>query len=87
MKPASAINRGAGFVTLRVTTDRPAEIREALAARDVQRVFKGDQNQAWDAVLANHCLARAVGERGDHRGGRPRAGIHPHEDAGHEGRR
>src|SRR5205085_8140370 len=64
MKPASAINRGAGFVTLRVTTDRPSEIREALAARDVQHVFKGDQNQAWDAVLANHCLARAVGESG-----------------------
>lgn len=64
MKPASAINRGANFVTLRATTDRPAEIQEALAARNVRHVFKGDQNQAWDAVLANHCLARAVGGSG-----------------------
>lgn len=64
MKPAAVINRGSNFVTLRATTDRPAEIREALAARDVQEVFKGDQNQAWDAVLANHCLARAVGDSG-----------------------
>jgi len=62
MKPASVINQGDNFVTLRATTDRPAEIREALAVRDVQHVFKGDQNQAWDAVLANHCLARAVGD-------------------------
>lgn len=62
MKPAAVINRGDNFVTLRATTDRPAEIREALAARDVQHVYKGDQNQAWDAVIANHCLARAVGE-------------------------
>lgn len=65
MKPASIINRGDTFVTLRVSTDRPAEIREALAARDVQHVYKGDQNQAWDAVLANHCLARAVGPASD----------------------
>lgn len=62
MKPASIINRGDNFVTLRSTTDRPAEIREALATREVQHVMKGDQNQAWDAVLANHCLARAVGD-------------------------
>lgn len=62
MKPAAVINRGDHFVTLRATTDRPVEIQEALAARDVQHVFKGDQNQAWDAVLANHCLARAVGD-------------------------
>src|SRR5687768_15706139 len=62
MKPASVINQGEDFVTLRATTDRPAEIQEALATRDVQHVFKGDQNQAWDAVLANHCLARAVGD-------------------------
>ncbi|MCC2669952.1 MAG: hypothetical protein K0Q72_2423 [Armatimonadetes bacterium] len=62
MKPASVINQGDHFVTLRATTDRPAEIREALAARDVLHVFKGDQNQAWDAVIANHCLARAVGD-------------------------
>ncbi|MFN3650173.1 MAG: hypothetical protein ACK47B_11390 [Armatimonadota bacterium] len=62
MKPATVINQGDNFVTLRATTDRPAEIREALAAREVLHVFKGDQNQAWDAVLANHCLARAVGE-------------------------
>jgi len=62
MKPAAVINRGDNFVTLRATTDRPAEIREALAARDVQHVYKGDQNQAWDAVISNHCLARAVGE-------------------------
>ena len=52
MKPASVINQGDDFVTLRATTDRPAEIQEALATRDVQHVFKGDQNQAWDAVLA-----------------------------------
>jgi hypothetical protein len=64
MKPVSVINRGDNFVTLRATTDRPAEIQEALEARDVQHVFKGDQNQAWDAVLANHCLARAVGDSG-----------------------
>lgn len=64
MKPASIINRGENFVTLRSTTDRPAEIQEALAVRDVQHVMKGDQNQAWDAVLANHCLARAVGDSG-----------------------
>ncbi|HTE16911.1 MAG TPA: hypothetical protein VK689_00850, partial [Armatimonadota bacterium] len=64
MKPASVINHGENFVTLRATTDRPAEIQEALAARDVQHVFKGDQNQAWDAVLANHCLSRAVGDSG-----------------------
>lgn len=64
MKPAFVINQGENFVTLRATTDRPAEIREALATRDVQHVFKGDQNQAWDAVLANHCLNRAVGEDG-----------------------
>jgi hypothetical protein len=62
MKPASVINQGDHFVTLRATTDRPDEIREALAARDVQHVYKGDQNQAWDAVLANHCLSRAVGD-------------------------
>lgn len=62
MKPASVINQGDSFVTLRATTDRPAEIREALAARDVLHVYKGDQNQAWDAVLANHCLSRAVGD-------------------------
>ena len=60
MKPASPINQGTGFVTLRVTTDRPAEIREALAARDVQHVFKGDQNQAWDAVLEGLALFRAT---------------------------
>lgn len=60
MKPVTIINRGDEFVTLRATTDRPAEIREALAARDVQQVYKGDQNQAWDAVLSNHCLARAL---------------------------
>lgn len=64
MKPAAVINGGDHFVTLRVTTDRPAEIQEALLARDVQHVFKGDQNQAWDAVLANHCLSRAVGDSG-----------------------
>jgi hypothetical protein len=64
MKPASIINRGENFVTLRATTDRPAEIREALSTRDVQHVMKGDQNQAWDAVLANHCLARAIGDSG-----------------------
>lgn len=64
MKPASVINRGANFVTLRATTDRPAEIQQALAAWGVRNVFKGDQNQGWDAVLANHCLARAVGEGG-----------------------
>lgn len=64
MKPASVINRGANFVTLRATTDRPAEIQQALAARGVRHVFKGDQNQGWDAVLANHCLARAVGDGG-----------------------
>jgi hypothetical protein len=62
MKPAAVINRGDNFVTLRATTDRPAEIREALAARDVQHVYKGDQNQAWDAIISNHCLARAVGD-------------------------
>lgn len=62
MKPAAVINQGDSFVTLRATTESPAEIREALQARDVQHVFKGDQNQAWDAVLANHCLARAVGD-------------------------
>ncbi len=64
MKPAQVINRGDTFRTLRVTTESPIEIREALAAREVSHVFKGDQNQAWDAVLANHCLARAVGEDG-----------------------
>jgi hypothetical protein len=64
MKPASVINQGEAFVTLRAVTDRPGEIQEALAARDVQHVFKGDQNQAWDAVLANHCLSRAVGDSG-----------------------
>ena len=30
MKPAAVINQGEHFVTLRVTTDRPAEIQEAL---------------------------------------------------------
>ena len=64
MKPVTVINQGPGFVTLRATTDRPAEIQEALAEREIQQVFKGDQNQAWDAILANHCLARAVGESG-----------------------
>jgi hypothetical protein len=64
MKPATVINRGPDFVTLRATTDRPSEIQEALAARDIQHVFKGDQNQAWDAVLANHCLSKAVGDSG-----------------------
>ena len=64
MKPAAVINQGEQFVTLRVTTDRPAEIQEALLTRDVQHVYKGDQNQAWDAVLANHCLARALGDSG-----------------------
>jgi hypothetical protein len=65
MKPAAVINQGDHFVTLRATTDRPAEIQEALATRDVQHVFKGDQNQAWDAVLANHCLDKAVGRSAD----------------------
>ncbi|HEU4754373.1 MAG TPA: hypothetical protein VFU47_14795 [Armatimonadota bacterium] len=64
MKPVSVINHGDDFVTLRATTDRPGEIQEALAAREVQHVFKGDQNQAWDAILANHCLSRAVGDSG-----------------------
>lgn len=60
VKPIKVINHGEQFVTLRATTDRPAEIREALAARDVQLIYKGDQNQAWDAVLSNHCLSRAL---------------------------
>ncbi len=64
MKPTAVCNRGEGFVTLRSTTDRPAEIRGALSVRGVDQVFKGDQNQAWDAVLANHCLSRAVGDDG-----------------------
>ena len=64
MKPASVIRAGDDFVTLRSTTDEPVEIREALEAHEILDVYKGDQNQAWDAVLANHCLARALGDDG-----------------------
>ena len=62
MKPASVIRSGADFVTLRASTDEPQEIRAALDLHEILDVYKGDQNQAWDAVLANHCLARAVGD-------------------------
>ena len=64
MKPISIINQGEDFLTLRVTTDRPREIRDALETREVQHILKGDQNQAWDAVIANHCLNRALEDSG-----------------------
>ena len=64
MKPAAVVRQGSCFVTHRATTDEPREIQGELHARGIHAVYKGDQNQAWDAVLTNHCLARAVGEQG-----------------------
>ncbi|MBI3910563.1 MAG: hypothetical protein HY320_06465 [Armatimonadetes bacterium] len=64
MKPAAVVRQGRCFVTRRATTDEPREIQGELHAQGITHVFKGDQNQAWDAVLANHCLARAVADQG-----------------------
>ncbi len=65
MKPRALVRESARWRVWRTTTDRPAEIREALTARGIDEVYKGDQNQAWDAVLSNHCLLRAVGDTVD----------------------
>jgi hypothetical protein len=65
MKPRALVHEGDRWATWRTTTDRPEEIRGALEARGIAEVYKGDQNQAWDAVLANHCLLRAVGHAAD----------------------
>jgi hypothetical protein len=60
MKPRAQVHSGDRWTTWRATTDRPEEIRGALRERNVTRVYKGDQNQVWDAVVGNHCLLRAV---------------------------
>src|SRR5437899_6185115 len=60
MQSASVINEGPDFLTLRKSTRDPEEIAATLTRRGVRRVFKGDQNQLWDAVLTNQCLRRTV---------------------------
>jgi len=60
MNSDSVINEGPEFLTLRKTTDDPAELAATLRRRGVRRVFKGDQNQLWDAVLTNQCLRHSV---------------------------
>ena len=54
------INEGPGFVTLRRPAQDAREVAAALRERRTRRVYKGDQNQFWDALLANECLRRAV---------------------------
>jgi hypothetical protein len=58
----SVINEGPGFVTLRRPTAEAAEVARHLRERGTRRVFKGDQNQFWDALVANECLRRAVSD-------------------------
>src|SRR5437870_2729220 len=60
MQNASVINKGDRFVTLRQPARDSAEVAQHLRERGTRRVFKGDQNQFWDALLANECLRRAV---------------------------
>lgn len=60
MEKASLINEGDSFVTLRRSARDAAEVGRCLRARGTRRVFKGDQNQFWDALVANECLRRAV---------------------------
>jgi hypothetical protein len=62
MENASVINEGDAFVTLRRPAPDAAEVSRHLRARGTRRVFKGDQNQFWDALLTNECLRRAVGD-------------------------
>jgi hypothetical protein len=59
---ASVINEGDCFVTLRRLAENAAEVDRCLRERGTRRVFKGDQNQFWDALVANECLRRAVVE-------------------------
>src|SRR5436305_5290113 len=65
MKPKTHVHQAGQWALWRSTTDRPEEIRGALRSGRISEVYKGDQNQAWDAVLANHCLLRAVGDAAD----------------------
>jgi hypothetical protein len=61
VQDASVINEGRGFVTLRRAADGAAVARH-LEERGTRRVFKGDQNQFWDSLVANQCLRRAAGD-------------------------
>jgi hypothetical protein len=59
---ASVINEGDSFVTLRRLAQSAEEVDRCLRERGTRRVFKGDQNQFWDALVTNECLRRAVVE-------------------------
>jgi hypothetical protein len=61
MKSAEVINQGDSFVTVSKSAESAAEVAPVLARQGVRRVYKGDQNQLWDAVLTNQCLVHAVG--------------------------
>src|SRR5690242_2380020 len=60
MNSAAVINEGPDFLTLRKSTHDLSEVAATLQRRGVRQVFKGDQNQLWDAVLTNQCLRRAI---------------------------
>lgn len=57
---SEVINRGEGFVTVRDRGRSATEMADLLGRHGVRRIYKGDQNQLWDAVIANQCLARAT---------------------------
>jgi hypothetical protein len=54
------INQGEGFVTIRESGQSAAELADLLRRQGIRQVYKGDQNQLWDAVIANQCLASAT---------------------------
>jgi len=62
MDTPSVINKGERFVTLRQPARDCAEVARHLRERGTRCVFKGGQNQFWDALLANECLRRAVAD-------------------------
>lgn len=62
MNSAAVINEGEHFVTLRQPARDAREVAHHLRERGTRRVYKGDQNQFWDALVANECLRRAVAE-------------------------
>jgi hypothetical protein len=62
MSDAAVINEGDHFLTLRRPARDAAEVAHHLRERGTRRVYKGDQNQFWDALVANECLRRAVAD-------------------------
>jgi hypothetical protein len=62
MRSAEVINQGDQFVTVSKTAESGTEAARVLENQGIRRVFKGDQNQLWDAVLANQCLVRAFSD-------------------------